>query len=416
MPNNQHNSTKNKNIFKKGSKVKKKKTNINLFYLFKKFPLLSLTHYGFALFSAYGSTQLIFGYLGDALKKGGVETLKANVGGFLLRLIIYGITVYLHILLGVYLEEVYTAHLRKKLTKKFLSANFTQVQKEEFILSRFDNDAATVGRLAVGIFNRTLAILAILVPVLYYISYRYKLKRDREFEKENKRFKELKDNVEYVKTTGTENQEIKKSNQQFASNLRKNYAFVATKIMSGQVSGAILYAKLSTYGGYESYSSSCKRLNETFANLERNQISSPTINYLPIKKVDIAFQKVNFAYLETNKKILDNFSFSFQQGKKYVIIGSNGIGKSTLFKLMLKLYQPQKGVIELNNIELKKIDNSNLREKMVYLPNSPSFFNTSLGDNIVYPEVYQENIHQEKLEQIAQKLEIKEFIDGLPKR
>ncbi|CAI2183195.1 1217_t:CDS:2 [Funneliformis geosporum] len=399
MPNNQHNSTKNKNIFKKGSKVKKKKTNINLFYLFKKFPLLSLTHYGFALFSAYGSTQLIFGYLGDALKKGGVETLKANVGGFLLRLIIYGITVYLHILLGVYLEEVYTAHLRKKLTKKFLSANFTQVQKEEFILSRFDNDAATVGRLAVGIFNRSF----------------YSLKRDREFEKENKRFKELKDNVD---------------------NLRKNYAFVATKsiyatipsyilvrfipflflVMSGQVSGAILYAKLSTYGGYESYSSSCKRLNETFANLERNQISSPTINYLPIKKVDIAFQKVNFAYLETNKKILDNFSFSFQQGKKYVIIGSNGIGKSTLFKLMLKLYQPQKGVIELNNIELKKIDNSNLREKMVYLPNSPSFFNTSLGDNIVYPEVYQENIHQEKLEQIAQKLEIKEFIDGLPKR
>src|SRR3954452_20105208 len=139
------------------NKVKKfpNKTNINLFYLFKKFPLLSLTHYGFALFSAYGSTQLIFGYLGDALKKGGTETLKANVGGFLLRLFVFGITVYLHILMGIYLEELYTAHLRKKLTKKFLSANFTQTQKEEFILSRFDNDAATVGRLAVGIFNRS---------------------------------------------------------------------------------------------------------------------------------------------------------------------------------------------------------------------------------------------------------------------
>src|SRR5690242_12526396 len=90
------------------NKIKKsKKINIRLFYLFRKFPLLSLIHYGFALFSAYGSTQLIFGYLGDVLKEGGVEVLKANVGGFLLRLLIYGITVYLHILIGRYLEELY---------------------------------------------------------------------------------------------------------------------------------------------------------------------------------------------------------------------------------------------------------------------------------------------------------------------
>ena len=117
--------------------------------------MLFLFHYGFALFSAYGSTQLIFGYLGDKLKKGDSGALKTNIGGFLLRLLVYGITVYLHILIGRYLEEFYTAHLRKKLTKKFLSANFTQAQKEEFILSRFDNDAATVGRLAVDIFNRS---------------------------------------------------------------------------------------------------------------------------------------------------------------------------------------------------------------------------------------------------------------------
>src|SRR5215217_3831551 len=102
MPNNQSNSTKNNKInCEKKDKRKSNRTNVSLFYLFKKFPMTSLIHYGFALFSAYGSTRLIFGYLGDALKKGGVETLKANAGGFLLRLLIYGITVYLHILLGV---------------------------------------------------------------------------------------------------------------------------------------------------------------------------------------------------------------------------------------------------------------------------------------------------------------------------
>jgi len=157
-------------------------------------------------------------------------------------------------------------------------------------------------------------------------------------------------------------------------------------------------------------------LNETFANLEKNQTPSPVVNYLPTKKVDIAFQNVNFVYPETKQKILDNFSFNFQNGKKYAIVGPNGIGKSTLFKLMVKLYQPQQGIIKLNSTELEKISNSTLSEKIIYLPNNPSFFNTSLGNNIVYPETYQESVHKQKLETIAKKLEIKEFIDQLPNR
>ena len=107
---------------------------------------------------------------------------------------------------------------------------------------------------------------------------------------------------------------------------------------------------------------------------------------------------------------------NFQDGKKYIIIGPNGVGKSTLFKLIVKLYQPQQGVIKINDTELEKIDNSVWRKKIVYLPNNPSFFNTSLGDNIVYPETYQENIHKERLEKIVRKLGIKEFIDQLPNR
>lgn len=149
-------------------KVKKfsNRTNVSLFYLFKKFPLLSLIHYCFAFFSAYGSTQLIFGYLGDKLKKGDAGALRADISGFLIRLLIYAITVYLHILIGNYLEELYTAHLRKKLTKKFLSANFTQAQKEEFVLSRFDSDVAIVGQKAVQIFNRSFYCVCSLIFLL----------------------------------------------------------------------------------------------------------------------------------------------------------------------------------------------------------------------------------------------------------
>jgi len=188
---------------------------------------------------------------------------------------------------------------------------------------------------------------------LYYISYRYKLKRDREFEKENKRFKELRDNVEYIKTAGAENKEIKQSNQQFAKNLRKNYAFIAIKsiyatipsyilvrfipfiflVMSGQVSGAVLYAKLASmfdacktifemfwaYGGYESYSSSRKRLNETFANLEKgkeiNKYSGREI--LSIKTVKI---KESSKYIECSCVVIKN------KNKQYLLVYNKKYG------------------------------------------------------------------------------------------
>jgi len=134
------------------------------------------------------------------------------------------------------------------------------------------------------------------------------------------------------------------------------------------------------------------------------------------KNKTITFQNVNFVYPGTNKKVLDNFSFTFQSGKKYVIVGPNGIGKSTLFRLLIKFYQPQQGVIKLDNIGLAKFDSLALRSKIAYLPNNPSFFNTSLGNNIVYPDVYQESIHKEKLEKIVKNLGVKEFVDKLPSR
>jgi arsenate reductase-like glutaredoxin family protein len=50
------------------------------------------------------------------------------------------------------------------------------------------------------------------------------------------------------------------------------------------------------------------------------------------------------------------------------------------------------------------------------LSSHPSFFNTNLGNNIVYPDIYQKNIHQEKLEKIIQKLGIEGLINQLPDR
>jgi len=126
------------------------------------------------------------------------------------------------------------------------------------------------------------------------------------------------------------------------------------------------------YGGYDTYRSSLKQLNNAFTILEKDpDFSAKTFpKALPAKNPDISFQNVNFTYPEANKKILDKFSFNFQQGKKYSIVGPNGVGKSTLFKLIVKLYQPQQGIIKLNDTELEKIVKKlGIKEFIDQLPN-----------------------------------------------
>jgi ATP-binding cassette, subfamily B, multidrug efflux pump len=461
--------------------LKKEKTKISWFYLFRKFTPQTLLHYLFGTFSAFLNVQLI-GIVSKIIGEGSVSYLKSNLLQVMGCLILYAIIVFTHIALGQYLEELYASYLRRKLAQEYLRANFSQTQKTKFILSNYENDAITVGIQASRIFNRcfyaavsiillflkvgsnekqnwlipwiffALLGLALVATLLYQLAYYYRKKRNLNIHRENKQFEEIKNNIEYIKVSGSEKIEMQKNRASMKKTAKSlfplalakslygtipnyiilDYAPVILLLLAGEKTWAALYIPLKelfsqwkklfemlwAYGGYDTYCSSLKQLNNAFAILEKNtDFSTKSFQKtLPAKNPNITFQNVNFAYPETHKKILDNFSFNFQNGKKYAIIGPNGIGKSTLFKLIVKLYQPQQGIIKLNDSELKKVDNSALRKKISYLPNNPSFFNANLGDNIVYPETYQENIHKEKLEQITKKLGIREFIDQLPNR
>jgi ABC-type bacteriocin/lantibiotic exporter with double-glycine peptidase domain len=82
---------------------------------------------------------------------------------------------------------------------------------------------------------------------------------------------------------------------------------------------------------------------------------------------------------------LQNFSFSFKQGKSYGIAGKNGIGKSTITKNILRLYSPQEGEILIGERNIQEIDNNSLHERICYQTNRPGFFKISLAENIFYP-------------------------------
>ena len=96
----------------------------------------------------------------------------------------------------------------------------------------------------------------------------------------------------------------------------------------------------------------------------------------------IQFEHCDYAYGEKARNVLDNVSVSFQGGEKVAILGRIGSGKSTLLKLAAGLYEPKKGLVTLDDVDLRQIDPYFLRSKVALLGQSPRLFLGSLRDNL----------------------------------
>ena len=102
----------------------------------------------------------------------------------------------------------------------------------------------------------------------------------------------------------------------------------------------------------------------------------------PVLKGGIEFQGVTFAYPNSSLAALDNISFRVQPGEKVGIIGRIGSGKTTLEKLVLKLYAPTSGAVLIDGIDLNQIDPADVRRAVGYVPQDPVLFYGTLKHNL----------------------------------
>jgi len=103
-------------------------------------------------------------------------------------------------------------------------------------------------------------------------------------------------------------------------------------------------------------------------------------------KGKIEFKNVTFNYPGTDVPALDNVSFVINPGEKIAIIGRIGSGKSTIAKLILKLYEPTSGKILIDDIDITQIDPAELRKYVAYVPQDVHLFKGTIKDNIVSSE------------------------------
>lgn len=105
---------------------------------------------------------------------------------------------------------------------------------------------------------------------------------------------------------------------------------------------------------------------------------------------EITFRNVSFSYADATPVIKD-LSFTIPYGSSVLIIGDNGVGKTTLLNLILKLIRPTKGTICIRNTNIEEIDSEDYRALFAVLPQDAHIFNLPIRDNVCMFQNYDEN-------------------------
>ena len=95
----------------------------------------------------------------------------------------------------------------------------------------------------------------------------------------------------------------------------------------------------------------------------------------------ISFHDLDFQYDEASP-VLENIQFDLKKGQKLAIVGPSGAGKSSLISLLLRLYEPSSGEIQIDGNPIDKIDLASYRNLFAYIPQKNTLFDTSIRHNI----------------------------------
>ena len=134
---------------------------------------------------------------------------------------------------------------------------------------------------------------------------------------------------------------------------------------------------------YNTVQSAGAALNKLFSILD----SKPEVDEHPAaidlpKTGDLKVRNVSFTYAASENPALDDVSITVGVGEKLALVGPTGAGKSTLAKLMARLYDPAEGTVEFGGVNLKMATMDSLRNRIVVVPQEGFLFNGTIRDNL----------------------------------
>lgn len=195
------------------------------------------------------------------------------------------------------------------------------------------------------------------------------------------------------------------------------YRVESGHLTAGNIAEFILYVNMLTWPvtsiGWiasiiQEAEASQARINEILS--EKPFIQNTNDTVYPVQG-NITFRNVGFVYPDTGIRALSDVNFTIKKGQRLAIFGKTGSGKTTIAELMVRLFDPSEGDIELDGKNLKEHNLNVVRDRIACVPQDVFLFSDTVQDNISFGK---EGISIEQIQNVAASAAVKTDIDQLP--
>lgn len=152
-----------------------------------------------------------------------------------------------------------------------------------------------------------------------------------------------------------------------------------------------------------------ERLTE-FRNFKAEVVNGVGVE-IPSRPLALTFEDVNFSY-NGNDSVLSDLSFDLKPGSILGLLGRTGSGKTTLGRLIFRLYDVKSGSIKVNNSDLREAHLETLRRNIAIVTQDVQLFRASIRDNLTF---FDRSIPDEKIITTLEELELGDWMRSLPK-
>jgi ATP-binding cassette subfamily B protein/subfamily B ATP-binding cassette protein MsbA len=172
--------------------------------------------------------------------------------------------------------------------------------------------------------------------------------------------------------------------------------FAALQVLNGQMMPGELVLVVSYLGNMYKPIKGLAKLSSDFSramgstdrisevlDLEPEIQDHPDAIEAPALKGEIVFDRVSFDYGD-GKDVLKDVSFRISPGQRLALVGVSGAGKSTIVSLILRLYEPQGGVIRIDGVDIQRYRRESLRRQIGLVPQQSILFGATIRENIAY--------------------------------
>ncbi len=157
-------------------------------------------------------------------------------------------------------------------------------------------------------------------------------------------------------------------------------ALIAFRMLSSRVSGPVLRL-VQSWQDFQQTGISVKRLGDIFNSVPEPGMD-PSKSRLPAITGDIRFENVRFRYRPDAAEVIRDMTFGIRPGDIVGVVGRSGSGKSTISKLIQRLYIPEAGKIMIDGVDISLTDSAWLRRQVGVVLQENFLFNASIRDNI----------------------------------